>query len=317
MNRNGDRPAPESLAPRYAFGLRVDSTVALETAPLATAGDLSRRASLQDVPAERLASFWAPGATSLVDRRTPTGRLVMAVDVHPEHGYRIAAPRYGIHLVSADGTSILSSLPSIAPWRWQRLLFAQVLPLAAALQGLDVFHASAVALDGKAAAFVAASGTGKTSVAMHLVGRGASFVTDDVLALEVAGDGVRAHPGGGVASIHAGELRAIEARLGAVVGRGDKLQIAVPTVGRSLPLSALYFLERGHGELEIVETHDSALLLGSSFLRYLDSPEMLWRHLEVCARIAQSVRLFRVLVPESESARDAAGEIEEHLGVTA
>src|SRR6266508_6040431 len=99
----------------------------------------------------------------LVDMRHTDGRLFMRIDSHVSAGYRIWAPYYGRHLVSADGRSIRSALPNVTPWRWQRLFFAQALPLAAALQGLEVFHASAVALRGRVLAFVGAPGAGKTS----------------------------------------------------------------------------------------------------------------------------------------------------------
>src|SRR5207248_1369448 len=139
-------------------------------------------------------------AMSVIDRRW-NGRLWLAVDHHPELGYRIYAPRYGRHLVSSDGTRIVSALPNVAPWRWQRLLFAQALPLAATLQGLEALHASAVELGGKAFAFTAASGTGKTSLAMHLVARGATFLTDDVLAVEARVGALIAHPGASTLSV--------------------------------------------------------------------------------------------------------------------
>src|SRR6266511_295146 len=161
----------------------------------------------------------------LVDMRHTDGRLFMRIDSHVSAGYRIWAPYYGRHLVSADGRSIRSALPNVSPWRWQRLFFAQTLPLAAALQGLEVFHASAVAVHGRVAAFVGSSRTGKTSVAAHLVALGASFVTDDVLAVERLGSDVVAHPGPARLSIEDLELGRIpdseRRRLGVLIGRSD------------------------------------------------------------------------------------------------
>ena len=75
-----------------------------------------------------------------------------------------------------------------------RLLFAQVLPLAATLHGLELLHASAVAWNGRALGIVAAAGTGKTSVATHLVASGGVLLTDDVLALEEVEGAIVAHP---------------------------------------------------------------------------------------------------------------------------
>ena len=121
----------------------------------------------------------------VLERRRPDGTLVMSVDHDPAVGYHVYAPDNGRHTVSCNGSRIECALPQIAPWRWQRLLFAQVLPLAATLQGLELLHASAIEWGGRCLGFVAPSGTGKTSVAAHIVASGGALVTDDVLALEI------------------------------------------------------------------------------------------------------------------------------------
>ncbi len=126
-----------------------------------------------------------------------------------------------------------------------RLLFAQVLPLAATLQGLELLHASAVVLDGRTIAFSAPAGTGKTSVAAHLVAGGASLLTDDVLALELSNDGLVAHSGAPVLAVADAELKAMtgdgRARLGVAIGRSDKVIFrsnVVPQARRSTPCTS-------------------------------------------------------------------------------
>ena len=59
------------------------------------------------------------------------------------------------------------------PGEWQRFLIAQVLPFAAALHGLEVLHASAVTVAGRALALLGPSGAGKTSLALALCRTGA------------------------------------------------------------------------------------------------------------------------------------------------
>ena len=88
--------------------------------------------------------------------------------------------------------------PDDEPWSWQRFLVGRILPWAAVLRGHEAFHASAVAVRGRAAAFVGATGAGKTSLAVQLVARGADFVTDDVLSLSREGDEIRAHAGAAI-----------------------------------------------------------------------------------------------------------------------
>jgi hypothetical protein len=281
-----------------------------------------RQASLDLVAPAEIERAWRPGeATTLVERRFLDGSLLMRIDRHAEVGYRIWVPRHGRHLVSHDGRHIRSALPHVSQWRWQRLLFAQALPLAAALQGLALFHASAVALGEHVLGFVARAGTGKSSLAAHLVGRGASFVTDDVLALESApGGGVLAHPGPGMAAIDLAEWRALgpdgRARLGEAIGLLENVYVSFRPAARALPLRLLYFVERGEQvqefRLEEVTPPDPRLLLGSGFLPYVRTEDRLASHLDLCARIAGVARMVRARIPASLGAGDAAALIEEH-----
>jgi hypothetical protein len=243
---------------------------------------------------------------------------MLRIDRHPEAGFRIWGPGYGRYVVSPAGRRIQAALPR-RTWRWQRLFFAQVLPLAAALQGLEPFHASAVALSGRAVAFVASAGAGKTSVAAHLVAAGAPLITDDVLALEPTSRGVIAHPGCGLVNLDESELAAMEdvgrQRMGRFLGRSDKLHLAAPVFARELPLGLVYFLRRtgSEGPLAIVEDRRSTQrLLAAGFLAYLVSPERLVNHLEACARVSEVAPTFGVEVPVGLPARALADEIRAH-----
>jgi hypothetical protein len=314
-------PQSRGIARYQVFGLQVESRVPIEAAPSRRTYAGSRRVSLEQVAPPALAELWrSQEARSVIDRRTPRGHPVMSIESHPHLGYRIAAPGHGRYVVSGDGTQIRVALSPAPGWRWQRLLFAQALPLAAALQGLELFHASAVAIGGQAMALVAASGTGKSSVAAHMVARGAAFVTDDVLALEPVDGAVLAHPGPRLTGIHASELRPLESggrrRLGHVVGRSGKVYLSAPTIEHPPPLAAVYFLERSEGlhELRIVDSSppDPRLLLSSSFIWYLAEEAFLVEHLDVCSRLAQAVRMSRVLIPASVGAPAVASAVEKH-----
>ena len=59
------------------------------------------------------------------------------------------------------------------------------LPRWFALLGRPAFHATAVAVDGRAIAFMGASGRGKSTLAGSLVGQGGEWVADDLLLLDV------------------------------------------------------------------------------------------------------------------------------------
>jgi hypothetical protein len=243
---------------------------------------------------------------------------MMVVEHHDDAGFHVWAPRVGRYLVRGDGTSVRCAVPGFTAWRWERLLFAQVLPLAAALRGRELFHSSAVALDHSAIAFVGLSGAGKSSIAAHLVAHGASLVTDDVLALERSPQGVLAHPGTGLAGLDTRELAAMSAegraRIGTRVGKAEKAYVAVPVAKEPLPLRALYFIVRNaDGRIAVEErSSDASRLLGSSFIAYLRSAQYLVDHLEMCAWIAAEVPTFEISVPSSARATDVAAEVERH-----
>ena len=166
-----------------------------------------RRTRLELMPAEELAAGWPAEEAEWVYRQLlPDGRPALTLERHPELGYRIFAYGYGHWLISTDGSSIRASrAEDLEPWLWQRLLVGQVLPFAALLQGLEVFHASAVVREDRVLAIV--GGGGKTSVGLNLMLRGMPFFTDDVLALDRRGEGLVSMPGAGSANVRDEALR--------------------------------------------------------------------------------------------------------------
>jgi hypothetical protein len=242
-------PAPESPWRGRALGLVLESSEPFPGAQAAPGVHAGRVTAWREESAEAIDNKWKLGdGDLLLDRRHSDGRLFLRVDGHDAFGFRVWAPYYGRHLVSRDGSSIASALPSVPPARWQRLFFAQVLPLASALNGLCLFHGSAVALGGQVVAFVGPSGSGRTSLTAQLVALGASFVTDDVLAVETADAAVVVHPGPARLSIDEAELRRVPStqlpRLGPCVARSDKLVCEPAPVPGPLPLTRVYLLRR-------------------------------------------------------------------------
>jgi hypothetical protein len=78
----------------------------------------------------------------------------------------------------------------------------------------------------------------------------------------------------------------------------------------------MYFLERSadvHSvEIAAEQPVNPTRLLASSFVTSLGALAAPAEHLDVCARIAQSVPLYTVRSPSSASARDTAGAVQEH-----
>src|SRR5438477_242072 len=202
----------------------------------------------------------------------PTAARMLEVLQQSASGHAAAAT-----LAETFGPSverIAARVPTTADWWWTKLLFAQVLPLAASLQGVECLHASCVALDGRAYALSAPSGTGKSSVALHLATRGGRFVCDDILATDVGGRGVAVHSGPSFTAADPAELARVPAatRPRALAARDDpKTYIELATACGPLPLERMYFLRRDHdaAALEIRPLDDAPPVLASPFLSYL------------------------------------------------
>lgn len=321
----GNRPEASALEwSGHAFGLRLAADFAapglLSPSPAVGRPEPPAAKLLLTAPTV-LSELWpAEEASALYHHRAPDGRVGMRMDTHPEAGCHIEWAGLGSYLVRPGGQTVLAA-PSCAPeWRWQCYLVGQALPMAALLQGYEVLHASAVELGGGAVGFVGNSRTGKSSLAVNLALRGAPFLTDDVLAIDVAPDGatVRAHPGAGLTSVRFAEAERITvprlATLGEVLGSDDEAyRLAVPTAAGPRPLRALYFLDRSAAAprltLEVVREPSPGLVLASTFNFAVRTAERMRTQLETHALLARSVRIVRATIPAEATAGDVADAV--------
>jgi hypothetical protein len=276
-----------------AFGLDVQSQLPLSLLDGSAAKPTERTLEVSLQPGARLS--WPRGAELLCEDRQPDGSLTYEIQVHPELGYLIAGPRYGAHLLSADGRLLTCDPEGLDDAGWQRLLIAQVLPFAALLQGLEVFHASAVVWRGGAVGFLGGSGAGKTSLALELCSRGAGFLADDVLALERRERWLLAHPGTPVAGVARApgrsERDADDALHGEVVGVNARERLVrIAGAAEPVALAALFFLDRradGPESPRFEPIPDARMLLSATFNFVLATPVRLCGLLEACALAAQ------------------------------
>jgi hypothetical protein len=303
-----------------AFGLSLAGDLSLEGV-VTSKHERRPDTRLRRVPRSTVDRLWRDAHPStLLERRLVDGRVGLSVQRDPDVGFRVWAPRHGCYLVAPDGSDVAAAPPAGAAWRWERLMLAQVLPLAAALRGLEILHASAVEIAGHAVAFLGGSGVGKTTLAARIVARGARLVTDDVLAVDVANEAVRAHRGGAVARIDPRELRTMtgdERRgLGPVRARAEKWHVTPALASDELPLGLTYHLVRrpevDDVEIVWVRPYDPALLLGSAFLSYLVGPERLRRQLDVCAAIADTTPLYQVQIGQGSTSADVSEAVLAH-----
>jgi hypothetical protein len=303
-----------------AFGLDVHSEVPLSFLEGSSTQPTGRTLEAMVEPADARSLDW-PQSTELVwEDHQPDGSLIYRIEAHPETGYLISGPDYGANLLSPDGRQLRCAPEGVPDHAWQRLLIAQVLPFAALLHGLEVFHASAVVRDGQAIAFVGPSRAGKTSLAVELCHRGASFLADDVLALESRSGNLMAHPGAPVAGVdHAEDERRHDLggdaheQLLAVNAR-ERI-VRMPGAAEPSPLAALFFLDRrtsGPRHPRFAPAADAQLLLAATFNFVLATPERLRGLLEVCA-LAARLRVERILIGPTTDASELGAAVEQRL----
>lgn len=199
-------------------------------------GSSARRTVCREQAVVELERGWPEqDVEHLVDLRSSDGRVFMSIRRHPERGYRIWAPRHGRHLVSADGREIRSALPKRASLAWAAAVLCSHTPARGGAPRPRGVARERRRPGGRAIAFTASSGAGKSSLAAHLIAAGATFLTDDVLALELAGNGVVAHPGPARISVSSQELQSMSADGRKPLGQRTLVSRLVGAMNRSVP----------------------------------------------------------------------------------
>src|SRR5581483_934601 len=246
------------------------------------------------------------------------GRWFTRVRAHPRSGYLVEATGLGLFRISARGTRIWCAPATEQTWRWQRALVGQVLPFASALRGFETLHASAARVGPGVVALSGSSGSGKSSILAELLLGGARFVTDDVLALQTAGDAVLAHPGIDHLSLrHVTAERIGHSRvrqLGTVIGRDENaLRLAVHGGEEAAALTTLCLLDRSQpyrfANVVPITAAGPALLLGTTFNFALRTRLRLVTQLDACASIARTCRVVRVEVPKQPDFAEIAAMV--------
>lgn len=314
-----------------AFGLDVESELPLSLLAGSTARPTGRALGVSVRGADAAKPRWPETAKLICDERQPDGTPIYQIQAHSEAGYLMSGPAYGAHRLSADGRLLCCDPEGLRDADWQRLLIAQVLPFAAVLRGLEVFHASAVVWSSRAIAFLGGSGAGKTTLALELCRRGAGFLADDVLALERREERLVAHPGTPVAGV--ARTGAQSARENDVQGAGGAHDTAGPPgedvlavnarerlvrvhgAPEPVALAALFFLDRtAHGpeSPRFEPAADAQMLLSATFNLVLATPERLRGLLEVCA-LAARLRVERIACGRATSVSELGAAVERRL----
>lgn len=314
------------MADRFGFGmiLRFASEIDVPEFPAAPASEaaVERQCPATNIwigsdadvmvgeePAERTRTLRAAGTELFWVDRMHDGR------------YRLTVPSHGVFLVSAEGREVVCR-PASGVTRWDTILGAQVLPLAATLAGTEVLHASGVAIDGAGFLLSAPPGVGKTSLAAHLVAKGAELLADDAVALRaVSGGPLIAYPAGRWLHLMPDEAARVLAvdppRFEPAGVREDKRVLATSSGSHPAPLRSIYLLAREETGTEhpitLVSPVSPAMLLSATFNLSVKTPDRLRRQLELCHRVAQEVPCHRVAVRRDVPAGELASTLLEHM----
>jgi hypothetical protein len=215
-------------------------------------------------------------------------------------------------LISPDGFELLCEPDPINP-DWASIVAAQALPLAATLRGLEVLHASGVALNGKALLIAGAAGAGKSSLAAALLRAGAQLLSDDAVALSLSTTGLTAYPGSVALQLRVAEDQQLSAEARAAQGQpvsssdGKRRYVGHDAAG-PVPVAGLLLLERSAQEpaLEALPAVDPFELIASTFNLSVRTPGRLQRQLDVVSTIASRGLAYRLRVQPGVNATSLA-----------
>jgi len=291
------KPTPQAYS---LYGMQVHSEIPLPAAP-----------DQNDLPPD-LRVQWSgykpitttPEGEILSQLLLPDGRGYTLVDtgknyvLHFHHTGEFAISRYlrrvCVHLA-----------PAVDPDIAGLLVVGNIMACFFTLSGEPVLHASAVAFDGKALAFLGSSGMGKSSLAGLLCAHGASFITDDLLRLQPDGDGWCCFPGTGVLRLRqnaAASMRENFSSENLEATADERVAIRFDGGPKMPKLNAIIIprLSRVHPTLELEHIPPAkALLYLAAFPRIQESSRRKHRqsHLDFLGRIAASVPLYEAIIP--------------------
>ncbi|MCB2018623.1 MAG: hypothetical protein KDF54_14105 [Hydrogenophaga sp.] len=212
-------------------------------------------------------------------------------------------------MVSPDGLTVEQcAAPGTDDSTLEHLLLNQVFPLAQSLQGSLVFHASAVALDSGAAAFLGHSGWGKSTLAASFASAGSAFLTDDGLQLDERAGAYWVQPSHPSIRLWNDSREALihdEAQLSSPVQYTSKSRVLsddlIAACREPMRLRRVYFL--GDGEVDGVEIQSisprEALigLVNHSFMLDTSTAQVMARHFDALSRMVSLPIFFRLDYP--------------------
>lgn len=262
------------------------------------------RASLPPLRRARPVAQRPPRSAPFQEWNAESG-LPSAQFFHLKRGFLLRFPHIADFIVDATGARVRCIPVPGTGERWRAIHEQQVVPLLLGLHGAHVFHGGAVVVDGRAVAFLAPSGHGKSTLTAAFARRGFAFLTDDCLVLDLHGSAPLALP-------HEAHVRLWEDSVAVMGGT-----TAVDRRGSSKPrlaagnglahedqartLAAIYLLGPGEAERPVVTPLPASQALvglaSNAFVLDITRREVLHRNLQVHARLVHQVQVRRLDYP--------------------
>jgi hypothetical protein len=217
-------------------------------------------------------------------------------------------------LISVDGATIAARpLLQGSSEAFHTYLLGQALSFALVKQGFDPVHATTVAIDGAAVAFVGESGYGKSSLGATFIRAGDRLLTDDLLVLSPEGGGFAAHAGPPRIKLfpHIARHALGRAVRGTPIASTTR-KLVIPLGDRqafrpSAPLKAIYILTppsrtralTGARIRRVSRRHACIALLRNTFNTSVTDPARLSRQLAFAAGVAETVPIKLLAYPRT------------------
>lgn len=296
-----------------AHGLAVASPFELPgMAPVQRSG--LPQLTLLPVSAATLDSRWSGG------ERAPAwqGRLGDGMSITLElgqHGAALFTLGDSARFLLIAGDASLMCACDFNDARTHRALLTKILPIVGVLGGYEALHASAVVSPWGVLAFLAASGTGKTTLAIEFMRRGWPLFSDDILTLGRGPQGVLAHPGTPHMNLDEADAAAIGALATPLATIGAELWLGARHFARRpLPVRMICLLERG-GSAPPGVTRESAtpLLLAPYMLGVREDPQRSRDRFALYSDLARSAGTLRLAGGLARAPRALADLVEGEL----
>ena len=226
-------------------------------------------------------------------------------------------------VISPDGRRVaFRPLAHASEESLRTYLLSQVLSFSLLKQGWEPLHATTVAVEGKAVAFLGDCGYGKSTLAAEFLRAGDRLITDDVLILKRRGKNLIAFPGPARLKLFPHVAKGV---------LGDRVQgtpmnhltpkmilalEACQTQDGPVPLRAMYVIapegaRRPRSRIAILpisQKNATLELLRNTFNSMVVEPQRLERQLQHAAQVAAAVPIRRLSYPRRLSALSAVRE---------